>query len=59
MIMALGFLVFFLLLAVPFWVLLPRAGYTPYLALLCLLIPAGPIILLWLLAFNARSEGGS
>jgi hypothetical protein len=47
-----------LLLGVPLWKLLPRAGMSPYLALLSL-VPALGIVLLWIVAFKDDVEGKS
>ena len=43
--------------AIPMWVLLPKFGHNPWFAVLCILVPAGPIVLLWMLAFT-RPAGG-
>jgi len=45
-----GFLIAAVLLVVPFWFLLPRAGLPPTVALVAA-IPLGAVILLWVLAF--------
>ena len=39
------------LLGVPLWKLLPRAGMNPYLSLLAL-VPIAGIVVLWILAFR-------
>ena len=46
-----GFLIMAILLVVPFWFILPRAGMPSALALIAA-IPLGAIVLLWILAFR-------
>lgn len=46
-----GFLISAVLLVVPFWMLLPRAGLAPQWALAAV-IPFGAIVLLWVLALR-------
>ena len=47
----LGFAIFAILIVVPFWRILPRAGIPSWVALLSIL-PFVAIILLWILAFR-------
>jgi|SRR5277367_2929596 len=53
--MAAGFFVFFLILIalvmVPCWFICKKAGFSPWLALLCLLPSLGTLVLLYVLAF--------
>jgi len=44
-------LVVLVILIVPFWFILKKAGFTPWLSLLCLIPTIGPLILLYVLAF--------
>ena len=44
-------LIFAILLVVPFWFLLPRAGIPQTVAFVAV-IPLGAVILLWILAFK-------
>jgi RsiW-degrading membrane proteinase PrsW (M82 family) len=37
---------------VPFWFILKKAGYTPWLSLLCLMPSLGTLVLLYVLAFS-------
>ncbi len=46
------------LVVVPFWRLMPRAGLPTWLALVAL-IPLGAIVLLWIVAFRDGSEGAA
>lgn len=46
-----GFLISAVLLVIPFWLLLPRAGLAPHWALAAA-IPFGAIVLLWVLALR-------
>ena len=50
-----GGLIWLLIIAaltiVPFWKILPRAGLSPWLALVTI-IPLGTLVLLWVLAFK-------
>jgi len=45
-----------ILLGVPLWKLLPRAGLSPYLALLSI-VPFVAVILLWIVAFKDDARG--
>ena len=45
-----------LALVIPFWRILPRFGFSKYLALLAI-IPVFAIALLWIIAFRDEIEG--
>jgi hypothetical protein len=45
-------LVMIVILMVPFWFICKKAGFTPWLSLLCLIPSLGTLILLYLLAFG-------
>ena len=45
------------ILIAPFYKLLPAAGYSKYLAFGALILPAGAVILLWLLAYGDKLKG--
>ncbi len=45
-------------LGVPLWRLLPRAGMSPYFAIMAI-VPAVGIILLWIIAFKDDIDGGA
>jgi hypothetical protein len=46
------FLLAIALLMVPFWFICKKAGFTPWLSLLCILPSLGTLILLYVLAFS-------
>jgi hypothetical protein len=52
----LWFLIYAVLVVVPFWKILPRYGMSKYFAFLAIL-PALALILLWLIAFKDDLEG--
>ncbi|MGR3322404.1 MAG: hypothetical protein ACU0DK_10775 [Pseudooceanicola sp.] len=54
----LWWLVMAALLVIPFWRLLPKFGLNQYIALVAI-IPLGALILLWILAFRDKIDGGS
>ena len=54
---ALYYLLFAVLFAAPLWKLLEERGHSKYLALGALIMPAGPVILLWLLAYGDKLKG--
>ena len=45
-------------LGVPLWKLLPRAGMSPYFALMAI-VPALGIVLLWIVAFKDDVDGSN
>lgn len=45
------YVVVVVILIIPFWFILKKAGFTPWLALLCLLTSLGALVLLYVLAF--------
>jgi hypothetical protein len=49
--MFLFFLVAVVIVMIPCWFILKKAGFTPWLALLCLLPSLGTLVLLYVLAF--------
>lgn len=50
-------LVFAALLVIPFWRLLPKYGIPNWVALVAV-IPLGALILLWVIAFKDKLDGG-
>ena len=52
------FLIWAVLIVVPFWRLLPRYGLSKYFAVLAAL-PAIALVLLWIIAFKDDLEGRS
>jgi len=50
-------LIFAVLLVVPFWRLLPRYGIPNWVALVAI-IPLGAVVLLWVIAFKDKTDGG-
>lgn len=52
-----GLLIMGALVVVPFWKLLPRFGIPSWVALLSI-IPLGALILLWIMAFRDKIDGG-
>ena len=50
--------VFAALIVIPFWRLLPRFGIPAWVALLAV-IPLGALILLWVMAFRDKLDGGT
>jgi len=52
-----GFLIYAVLVVVPFWRLLPNYGIPAIVALVAL-IPVGALILLWVMAFRDRVDFG-
>ena len=51
------FLVFGALIVIPFWRLLPQYRIPSWVALVAV-IPLGALILLWVMAFRDKLEGG-
>ncbi|MGB7264294.1 MAG: hypothetical protein WBC92_02200 [Terracidiphilus sp.] len=51
-IMFVGFLVVVALLMVPCWFILKKAGFSPWLSLLCIVPSLGTLVLLYVLAFG-------
>lgn len=49
--------IFALLLIVPFWRLLPRFGIPNWVSLVAI-IPLGALVLLWVIAFKDKIDGG-
>lgn len=54
----LGLLIVGLLIIVPFWRLLPRFGIPSWVAILTL-FPLVALILLWVMAFKDKIDGGT
>ncbi len=54
----LGLLIVGLLIVVPFWRLLPRFGIPSWVAILTL-FPLVALILLWVMAFKDKIDGGT
>lgn len=52
-----GLLIMGALVVIPFWKLLPRFGIPSWVALLSI-IPLGALILLWIMAFRDKIDGG-
>ncbi|MGG7644037.1 hypothetical protein ACQ5SP_04405 [Rhodovulum sp. YNF3179] len=52
------FLVFGALIVIPFWRLLPQYRIPSWVALVAV-IPLGALILLWVMAFRDKLEGGA
>ncbi len=52
------FIIFAALVIVPFWRLLPKFGIPNWVAIFAV-IPLIALILLWIMAFNKRADGGS
>ncbi len=52
------FVVFAALVIVPFWRLLPQFGIPNWVAIFSI-IPLIALILLWIMAFNKRADGGA
>jgi hypothetical protein len=50
-IMLIVFLVVVAVLMIPCWIILKKAGFTPWLALLCIVPSLGTLVLLYVLAF--------
>jgi len=50
-------LIYAALVVIPFWKLLPRFGIPNWVALVSI-IPLGALILLWVMAFRDRFDGG-
>jgi len=50
-------LVFAALIVIPFWRLLPRFGIPNWVSLVAI-IPLGALILLWVMAFRDKLDGG-
>ena len=50
-------LVFAALLVIPFWRLLPKYGIPNWVALVAV-IPLGALVLLWVIAFKDKLDGG-
>ncbi len=46
------FLVVILIIIVPFWFICKKAGYSPWLSMLCLIPSIGMLVLLYVLAFG-------
>jgi type II secretory pathway component PulF len=46
------YLVIVIIVMIPFWFILKKAGYTPWLSLLCLMPSLGALVLLYVLAFS-------
>lgn len=55
--MILWYLFYLVLVIIPFWQLLPRYGFSPYLAFLAA-FPLLAVLLLWLMAFGDKVSGG-
>ena len=53
----LWYLIVAVLIAVPFWKLLPRYGMSKYFAILAGALPAVALVLLWIIAFKDDLEG--
>jgi len=53
-----GFLVVAALLVVPFWRLLPQYRIPNWVALVAI-IPLGAVVLLWVMAFRDKLDGGA
>ena len=51
------FLIMAALLVIPFWRILPRFGIPNWVALVAI-IPLGALVLLWVVAFKDKLEGG-
>ncbi|MDR9395567.1 hypothetical protein [Roseovarius sp. SYSU LYC5161] len=51
-------LVFAALMIIPFWRLLPKFGIPSWVALVSI-IPLGALILLWVMAFRDKLDGGN
>jgi len=51
------YVVFGALMVAPFWKLLSDAGYNKYFSVGALVMPAGVVILLWLLAYGEKLKG--
>jgi hypothetical protein len=51
-IMPIIFLVVILIIIVPFWFICKKAGYSPWLSMLCLIPSLGMLVLLYVLAFG-------
>jgi len=49
--MLIGYLIAVLLFAIPSWFILKKAGFSPWLALLCIVPTLGTVVLLFILAF--------
>ncbi|WP_109485565.1 hypothetical protein [Occallatibacter savannae] len=49
--MLVGYLIAILLFAVPSWFILKKAGFSPWLSLLCIVPTLGTVVLLFILAF--------
>ena len=54
----LGFLILGVVLVIPFWRILPKFGLPSWAAAAALIIPLGPVILLWLMAVKDMMEEG-
>lgn len=54
----LGLLIMAALLVVPFWLLLPKFGIPNWVSLVAI-IPLGALILLWVIAFRDKLDGGN
>ncbi|MAU54053.1 MAG: hypothetical protein CMN17_17160 [Roseovarius sp.] len=50
-------LIFAALVVIPFWRLLPKFGIPNWVALAAI-IPLGALVLLWVMAFRDRLDGG-
>lgn len=53
----LWFAIYAALVVVPFWRLLPQFGLSSWISLLAIL-PVGALILLWIVAFRDKLDGG-
>lgn len=51
-------LIFAVLVVIPFWRLLPKFGIPNWVALVSI-IPLGALILLWVMAFRDKLDGGN
>ena len=51
-------LIFAVLVVIPFWRLLPKFGIPNWVALVSI-IPLGALVLLWVMAFRDKLDGGN
>ena len=51
------YLIFAALMVIPFWRLLPKFGIPEWVSLAAI-IPLGALILLWVMAFREKLDGG-
>ena len=57
--MAIGYIIAVALFAVPCWFILKKAGFSPWLALLCIVPTLGTLVLLYILGFAEWKVGPS